>query len=348
MMPSNQHGSYLVLQKTHQHDIYMLYVRDHNMVRHYTIRKLNKVLSSFCIAGKVFHSIQHLVAHYQQQADGLCVNLRYPWILPQTTDISEKTYVGDIDRHELKLLKKLGTGLFGEVWAGLWKETTPVAVKIMSADISPWRSYEGYVLKRLNHPKIIHLYGNCTKEMPNFIVTEFMKYGSLLEYLHGEGRSLKPPKMIDIATQVAAGMAYLEEHDWIHRDLGARNILVGDGDICKVANFCLAVLVDGDICESDYEICDKEYVDYSGMKYPVKWIAVESIQWKRFSIKSDVWSFGIVLWELITYGFVPYPGMTNSQVTEQLQQGYRMPRPCLLYTSPSPRDATLSRMPSSA
>ena len=140
-----------------------------------------------------------------------------------------------------------------------------------------------------------------------------MKHNSLLEYLRGDGRSLRLPQLIDMASQVAAGMAHLEERNIVHRDLTARNILVGENLICKVANFEMAREIDEDIYEA-----------YTGQTFAVKWTAA---MYNRFTIKSDVWSFGIVLYEIITYGRFPYPSMTNAQVLEKLQQGYRMPRP---------------------
>ena len=106
-------------------------------------------------------------------------------------------------------------------------------------------------MKKLRHPKLIQLYGVCTKEEPIYIITELMKHGSLLEYLRGDGRSLKLPQLIDMGAQVAAGMAYLAKKNYIHRDLAARNILVGENLICKVADFDLAHVSDEDICMRD-------------------------------------------------------------------------------------------------
>jgi fyn-related kinase len=153
-------------------------------------------------------------------------------------------------------------------------------------------------------------------EEPVLIITELMKNGSLLEYLHSEGKSLNFIQLIDMAAQVAAGMAYLEEQNVIHRDLAARNIQVGEGPICKVANFELARVVDKDIYEGQ-----------EGEIMAIKWAAPETALHYRFSIKSDVWSFGIVLYKIVTYGKPPYPDMTNGEAKQQIQQGYRMPRP---------------------
>ena len=115
-----------------------------------------------------------------------------------------------------------------------------------------------------------------------------------------------------MASQVAGGMAYLERCRYIHRDLAARNVLVGENLLCKVANFEMAQIIDEALRQ---------------VKFAPKWTAPEAALNKKFSIKSDVWSFGIVLYEIITYGRIPYPGMTNAQVLEQVKNGYRMPRP---------------------
>ena len=111
-------------------------------------------------------------------------------------------------------------------------------------------------------------------------------------------------------------MAYLEEHSYIHRDLAARNILVGEGNVCKVADFGLAIAIREDI-----------YNPREGRNFPIKWTAPEAALYNRFSIKSDVWSFGVVISEVLTKGARPYPGMRDRQVLEQVESGYRMPKP---------------------
>ena len=216
----------------------------------------------------------------------------------------------EIDRWQIQLVHKVGAGQFGEVWEGLWNNTTSVAVKILKPETTLIRRVMKEVrwMKKLRHAKLIYLYAVCTK--PIYIVTELMKHGSLMDYLrHGEGQSLKQPQLIDMAEQVASGMAYLEEQNHMHQFLAARNILVGENLICKVADFGLA------------RVFEKQAT------FSIKWMAPEAALYNRFSIKSDVWSFGIVMYEIITYGRSPNPGMTNEQVLEGLQQGYHMPRP---------------------
>ena len=156
---------------------------------------------------------------------------------------------------------------------------------------------EAQLMKRLHHPKLIRLYAVCTSEEPIFIVTELMKNGSLLNFLRNKGRETVYEKLMDMAIQIATGMSYLESKNYCHRDLAARNVLVGEKSVVKVADFGLARV-----------IVEREYEARVGTRFPLKWTAPEALNYSKFSIKSDVWSFGILLTELITYGGAPYPG----------------------------------------
>eukprot|EP00096_Caligus_rogercresseyi_P015126 TRINITY_DN756_c0_g1_i2.p1 TRINITY_DN756_c0_g1~~TRINITY_DN756_c0_g1_i2.p1 ORF type:complete len:172 (-),score=26.30 TRINITY_DN756_c0_g1_i2:1514-2029(-) len=111
-------------------------------------------------------------------------------------------------------------------------------------------------------------------------------------------------------------MSHLERKGLIHRDLAARNVLIGENLIAKVADFGLARV-----------IVDNEYSAHQGARFPVKWTAPEAISFGKFTVKSDVWSFGILLMEVFTYGQVPYPGMNNREVIDQVERGYRMAQP---------------------
>uniref|UniRef100_A0A3Q2X5C6 Tyrosine-protein kinase n=4 Tax=Haplochromini TaxID=319058 RepID=A0A3Q2X5C6_HAPBU len=203
-------------------------------------------------------------------------------------------------------------------YSGTWNGTTKVAVKTLKPGTMSPESFleEAQIMKKLRHDKLVQLYAVVSEE-PIYIVTEYMGKGSLLDFLKdGEGRGLKLPNLVDMAAQVAAGMAYIERMNYIHRDLRSANILVGDNLVCKIADFGLARLIE-----------DNEYTARQGAKFPIKWTAPEAALYGKFTIKSDVWSFGILLTELVTKGRVPYPGMNNREVLEQVERGYRMPCP---------------------
>ncbi|KAM9369613.1 tyrosine-protein kinase Fgr isoform 3-T3 [Phaethornis superciliosus] len=203
-------------------------------------------------------------------------------------------------------------------YVGTWNGTTKVAVKTLKPGTMSPEAFleEAQIMKRLRHDKLVQLYAVVSEE-PIYIVTEFMSQGSLLDFLKdGDGRYLKLPQLVDMAAQIAAGMAYIERMNYIHRDLRAANILVGENLVCKIADFGLARLIE-----------DNEYTARQGAKFPIKWTAPEAALFGKFTIKSDVWSFGILLTELVTKGRVPYPGMNNREVLEQVERGYRMQCP---------------------
>ncbi|CAO1341843.1 unnamed protein product [Diamesa serratosioi] len=321
LLPENEHGAFLIRDSESRHNDYSLSVRDGDTVKHYRIRQLDE--GGFFIARRTtFRTLQELVEHYSKDSDGLCVNLCKPCVQiekPVTEGLSHRTRdQWEIDRNSLRFVKKLGSGQFGDVWEGLWNNTTPVAIKTLKSGTMDPKDFlaEAQIMKKLRHSKLIQLYAVCTVEEPIYIITELMKHGSLLEFLQGKGRNLKLPQLIDMAAQIAAGMAYLESQNYIHRDLAARNVLVGDNNIVKIADFGLARLIKED-----------EYEARVGARFPIKWTAPEAANYSKFSIKSDVWSFGILLTELVTYGRIPYPGMTNAEVLSQVEHGYRMPMP---------------------
>ncbi|KPP64716.1 hypothetical protein Z043_116906 [Scleropages formosus] len=178
------------------------------------------------------------------------------------------------------------------------------------------------MLKKLRHRHLITLLAICSSSYPYYIVMELMEKGNLLSFLRGpEGNDLDHSSLIAMAAQVADGMAYLESVKSIHRDLAARNVLVGENYICKVGDFGLARFVKDPIY-----ICDDKEIPY-------KWCAPEAIRHGRFSIKSDVWAFGVLLYEILTYGGTPYPAFSNGEMYSLVMSGYRMPVPpdCPMY-----------------
>ncbi|XP_026943747.1 tyrosine-protein kinase Blk isoform X2 [Sagmatias obliquidens] len=259
LAPINKAGSFLIRESETSKGAFSLSVKDvttqGEVIKHYKIRSLDE--GGYYISPRnTFPTLQALVQHYSKKGDGLCQRLTQPCVsLALQNPWAQDEW--EIPRQSLKLVRKLGSGQFGEVWMG------------------------------------------C---LLDFLKTD-------------EGSRLSLPRLIDMSAQIAEGMAYIEQMNSIHRDLRAANILVSETLCCKIGDFGLA------------RIIDNEYTAQEGAKFPIKWTAPEAIHFGVFTIKADVWSFGILLMEIITYGRVPYPGMSNPEVIGNLGRGYRMPRP---------------------
>ncbi|KAM9248494.1 tyrosine-protein kinase HCK isoform 1-T1 [Dugong dugon] len=321
LAPGNMLGSFMIRDSETTKGSYSLSVRDYDpqygdTVKHYKIRTLDG--GGFYISPRsTFSTFQDLVDHYKKGKDGLCQKLTVPCVSSKPQKPWEKD-AWEIPRESLKLEKKLGAGQFGEVWMATYNKHTKVAVKTMKPGSMSVEAFlaEANVMKTLQHGKLVKLYAVVTEE-PIYIITEFMAKGSLLDFLKSEeGSKQLLPKLIDFSAQIAEGMAFIEQRNYIHRDLRAANILVSASLVCKIADFGLARIIE-----------DNEYTAREGAKFPIKWTAPEAINFGSFTIKSDVWSFGILLMEIVTYGRIPYPGMSNPEVIRALEHGYRMPRP---------------------
>lgn len=322
MMPGNGCGTFLV-RKSADRKTYVLCVRDavsntrEELTRHYLVH-FNSDQGVYHVNRKnCFNSLIELVEHYKYRTDGLHCRLRKACPrIPEPVPFKQLEVV----RSEVELLARLGGGHFGEVHAGKWRRMVDVAVKTLKpSSMSPVEFLEeAKVMHRLRHPKLVQLMGVCTRQEPMYIITELMVNGSLLEYLRDERRqeSLTMAVRVDMAAQISDGMAYLETQQYVHRDVRAANMLVGEQNIVKVADFGLARLTINDL-----------YTAGTDAHFPIKWTAPEAALKKRFSVKSDVWSFGVCLYEIVTFGRIPYPAFDNATTLVKVKKGYRMPCP---------------------
>jgi len=224
----------------------------------------------------------------------------------------------EMKRSEIKLGKMLGAGNYGEVYKASWRKTD-VAVKTVKEDSMGIDEFmrEAAVMKMMKHPNLVMLIGVCSDEIPMYIVTELLPHGDLLTYLRQpkSAKEFDQKAILYVCSQVADGMAYLEGKNCIHRDLACRNCLVADKLVIKIADFGMG------------RVIDDLYTARTGSKMPVKWSAPESLCYNAFSSASDVWSFGILLWEVVMLGASPYPDIDSKDVLTKLEDGYRMPRP---------------------
>ncbi|XP_076632208.1 tyrosine-protein kinase Abl isoform X2 [Colletes latitarsis] len=270
-----------------------------------------------------FNTLAELVHHHSMLADGLITQLLYPapkHNKPTVFPLSPEPDEWEINRTDIVMRHKLGGGQYGDVYEAVWKRyNMTVAVKTLKEDTMALKDFleEAAIMKEMKHRNLVQLLGVCTREPPFYIITEFMSKGNLLDYLRNESKhQINAVVLMHMATQIASGMSYLESRNFIHRDLAARNCLVGENHLVKVADFGLARLMR-----------DDTYTAHAGAKFPIKWTAPEGLAYNKFSTKSDVWAFGILLWEIATYGMSPYPGVDLTDVYHMLEKGYRMECP---------------------
>ncbi|XP_071119659.1 tyrosine-protein kinase STK-like [Haliotis cracherodii] len=283
-------------------------------IRHYKIRK-SADGQVYIGVRKLFPDVISLVEHYQKKEDGLVCRLGEP--CPRTAPVTHLRSM-EVSRENIRKTEKLGAGYFGEVWKGKLRGKLDIAIKMLKPGRMTVKEFirEARTMNKLRHVRLVQLLAVCTNCEPVLLITEYMANGSLLDFLRRDRRTkLEHTMMLNMTRQIAEGMAYLESRNFIHRDLRAGNILVGEHYDVKVADFGLARVVD-----------DGQYVA-GGTRFPIKWTAPEGVLFSKFSIKSDVWSFGILMYEIATSGKEPYAGMRPSEAVDEIQRGYRLPKP---------------------
>uniref|UniRef100_H3B521 Tyrosine-protein kinase n=1 Tax=Latimeria chalumnae TaxID=7897 RepID=H3B521_LATCH len=317
-------------------------VRDSNKVGKYTVSVLCKSTEAnktwiprhyhvcttdtekyYLVENLAFDSVSELINYHQHNGAGLATRLRHPVSAtsnkaPPPSDLEDGKW--ELYREDITLLKELGSGQFGLVQLGKWKGQYDVAIKMIKEGSMSEDEFieEAQVMMKMKHPKLVQLYGVCTKMYPIYIVTEFMANGCLLDYLKAHKKNLTKSRLLVMCRDVCEAMVFLESQLLIHRDVAARNCLVDKDLTVKVADFGMTRYV-----------LDDQYTSSEGTRFPVKWSAPEVFHYCRYSSKSDVWAFGILMWEVFTLGKQPYELWDNSQVVQKVSQGYRLYRPHL-------------------
>ncbi|XP_019616545.1 PREDICTED: fibroblast growth factor receptor 4-like [Branchiostoma belcheri] len=258
---------------------------------------------------------------------------------PTTDSVYEDVKTSsEFPRSKLTVKEKLGQGRFGDVFRAEALNMsghpgiTIVAVKTLKSVSSPAASLPAFfkeldVLEMLgSHPNVVSFLGCCTDEEPFYLLLEYVSGGSLqsnlrasrtqqtYNNLHGGSKSLSSRVLTKFAWDVAKGMNFLSSRKIIHRDLATRNVLVAADRTCKVSDF--GISREGEVYERRANAC-----------LPIRWMAPESLFQRLCTVQSDVWSFGVLLWEIVTLGATPYPGMTSRQVMGYVKHGYRMEKP---------------------
>ncbi|XP_027558768.1 ephrin type-A receptor 8 [Neopelma chrysocephalum] len=235
-------------------------------------------------------------------------------------------FTREIEASRIKIEKVIGSGESGEVCYGRLKlpgkREIPVAIKALKAGYTEKQRRdflsEASIMAQFDHPNVIHLEGVVTRSKLVMIVTEYMENGSLDTFLRKHDGQFTIIQLVGMLRGIGAGMRYLSDLGYVHRDLAARNILVNSNLVCKVSDFGLSRILEDDP--------DAAYTTTGG-KIPIRWTAPEAIAFRKFSSASDVWSYGIVMWEVLAYGERPYWNMTNRDVINSVEEGYRLPAP---------------------
>uniref|UniRef100_A0A3Q2QDS9 receptor protein-tyrosine kinase n=1 Tax=Fundulus heteroclitus TaxID=8078 RepID=A0A3Q2QDS9_FUNHE len=292
------------------------------------------VVAGFLLSGRIClgATVQRCVS-WRKRGSLIMSFLKFPgvrtYIDPLTYEDPNQAvheFAQEIDVSCISIERIIGAGEFGEVCSGPLrlpgKREIQVAIKTLKAGYTEQQRrdflWEASIMGQFNHPNIIRLEGVVTKSKPVMIITEYMENGSLDTFLKKNDGQFTVIQLVGMLRGIASGMRYLSDMGYVHRDLAARNILVNSNLVCKVSDFGLSRVLEDDP-EAAYTT--------RGGKIPIRWTAPEAIAYRKFTSASDVWSYGIVMWEVMSYGERPYWDMSNQDVIKAVEESYRLPGP---------------------
>lgn len=305
-------GDYLVRETTRNHARQLVLSVCWGQHKHFIVQTTPE--GHYRFEGAAFPSVAELIAW--QRTSGVPVTARSGALLRRA--VPRETW--ELNNDDVQLLDKIGRGNFGDVYKARLKTSgQEVAVKTCRVALPEEQKrtflQEGRILKQYQHPNIVRLIGIAVQKQPIMIVMELVSGGSLLTFLRQRAAALGARALLAMCRDAAAGMRYLEAKNCIHRDLAARNCLVGDDHAVKISDFGMSRE-------------EEEYIVSGGMKQiPIKWTAPEALNYGKYTSLCDVWSYGVLMWEIFSKGETPYAGMTNSRAREKIDSGYRMPAP---------------------
>uniref|UniRef100_A0A915D610 receptor protein-tyrosine kinase n=1 Tax=Ditylenchus dipsaci TaxID=166011 RepID=A0A915D610_9BILA len=242
-------------------------------------------------------------------------------------------FTNEIRPENVQVTRVIGAGEFGEVCCGrltvedaygqIQQHVVAVKTLLPGSSLKAKKDFltEAMSMGQFEHENVIHLLGVVTKTEPVMILTEYMINGSLDQFLRtNDNGRLTAYQLVKMLHGIACGMKYLTEKAYVHRDLAARNVLVDDLLTCKIADFGLSRwLTEGS--------GEQEYTTQNGGKIPIRWTAPEAINYLKYTAQSDVWSYGVVMWEVFSFGERPYWDWTNHKVIREIENGFRLPCP---------------------
>ncbi|XP_067379737.1 ephrin type-B receptor 4b-like isoform X2 [Channa argus] len=283
------------------------------------------IVAVYCYRRKRDEDMNDKIGHYQM---GQTMKVYIDPFTYEDPNEAVREFAKEIDASFVKIEEVIGAGEFGEVCRGRLRipgrKENYVAIKTLKGGYTEKQRRdflsEASIMGQFQHPNIIHLEGVITTSCPVMILTEFMENGALDSFLRLNDGQFTTIQLVGMLRGIAAGMKYLSDMSFVHRDLAARNILVNSNLVCKVSDFGLSrVLTENS--------SDPTYTSSLGGKIPIRWTAPEAIAYRKFTSASDAWSYGIVMWEVMSYGERPYWDMSNQDVINAIEQDYRLPPP---------------------